>query len=128
MNIHAGLVVPSTLAALNLVRAPSRDSLFLKVAPGCITTTVFQNGRMQFYRRVVDVTLYEAVFPTVMYYQDKLGGKALEQLIVCGYDSDIRSSIGEVQEKLGLSAQRLGPGSVEDIFKPALGGVHCDAF
>lgn len=128
MNIHAGLVVSSTLAALNLFRAPSRDSLFLKVAPGCITTTVFQNGRMQFYRRVVDVTLYEAVFPTVMYYQDKLGGKALEQLIVCGYDSDIRSSIGEVQEKLGLSAQRLEPKSVEDIFKPALGGVHCDAF
>ena len=63
-----------------------------------------------------------------MYYQDKLGGKALEQLIVCGYDADIRSSIADLQDKLGLPAQRLEPKNVEDIFKPALGGVHCDAF
>lgn len=128
MDLHPGIVVPSTLAALNLFRPSTGDTLFLKVAPGCIATTVFQSGRMQFYRRVVDVSLYDAVYPTVMYYQDKLGGKALEQLIVCGYDSDIGSSFAEVQEKLGLSAQRLEPRSVEDIFKPALGGVHCEAF
>ncbi len=128
MDLHAGLVVPSTFAALNLFRAPPRDSLFLKIAPDCMTTTVFQQGRLQFYRRVVDATPYDAVYPTVMYYQDKLGGKAIEQLIVCGYDSDIRSSLAELQQKLGLSSQRLEPGNIEDIFKPALGGVHCDAF
>jgi len=128
MDLHAGLVVPSTLAALNLLPAPPGDTLFLKVAPDCITTTVFRHGRMQFYRRVVDVSLYDAVYPTVMYYQDKLGGSALERLVICGYDSDIRSSITELQEKLGLSAQRLDPKEIEDIFKPVLGGVHCDAF
>jgi Tfp pilus assembly PilM family ATPase len=127
MDLHAGVVVPSTLAALNLFRAPSTDSLFLKIAPSCITTTIFQNGRMQFYRRVVDVSPYEAVHPTLMYYQDKLGGKALEQLIVCGYDSDIRPSIAELQEKFGLVPQRLEPKPIDDIFKPALGGVHCVA-
>jgi type IV pilus assembly protein PilM len=128
MGLHAGIVVPSTLAALNLVRVPSNDCLFLKIAPACITTTIFKNGRIQFYRRVADLSPYEAVHPTLMYYQDKLGGTALEQLVVCGYDSDIRIYITELQEKLGIAAVRLDPKSVEDIFKPALGGVHCVAF
>jgi type IV pilus assembly protein PilM len=127
MDIHAGLVVPSTLAALNLFVPPPADSLFLKIAPGCITTTIFQHGRMQFYRRVVDASAYEAVYPTVMYYQDKLGGKALQQLVVCGYDADVRASLAELQDKLGLTPQRLEPKAVHDIFKPALGGVHCEA-
>jgi hypothetical protein len=127
MDIHAGLVLPSTLAALNLFVPPPADSLFLKIAPGCMTTTIFQHARMQFYRRVVDASAYEAVYPTVMYYQDKLGGKTLQQVVVCGYDSDMRDSIAELQEKLGVIPQRLEPKPVDDIFKPALGGVHCEA-
>jgi Tfp pilus assembly PilM family ATPase len=127
MDIHAGFVLPSTLAALNLYSPPPADSLFLKIAPGCITTTIFQKGRMQFYRRLVEVSAYEAAYPTVMYYQDKLGGNALGQLVVCGYDMDVRASIEELQDKLGLRPERLEPKGVEDIFKPALGGVHCEA-
>jgi type IV pilus assembly protein PilM len=125
LNLHAGLVMPSTLAVLNLLNAPEGDMMFLKIAPDCITTTVYQDRHMRFYRRVTDVvSLYDAVYPTVMYYQDKLGGHAFQHLFVCGYDSDIRLSVAEVQEKLGLFAQRLEPRSVDDIFKPALGAVH----
>ena len=125
LDLHAGLVMPSTLAALNLLNVPEGDLMFLKIAPDCITTTVFQDRQMRFYRRVTDVvSLYDAVYPTVMYYQDKLGGHSFQHLFVCGYDSDIRLSVAEVQEKLGLFAQRLEPRSVEDIFKPALGAVH----
>ena len=58
-----------------------------------------------------------------MYYQDKLGGSGLQHLFVCGYDSDL-PLLNEVQEKLGLSPQRIEPVSVDDIFKPALGSVH----
>ena len=118
--------MPSTLAALNLFIPPPADSLFLKIAPACITTSVFQQGRMQFYRRVVDVSAYEAVYSTLMYYEDKLGGNALGQLVVCGYDTDVRGSMQELQEKLGLRPDRLEPIAMEDIFKPALGGVHCE--
>ncbi len=127
MDIHAGFVLPSTLAALNLFTPPPADSLFVKIAPDCITTTIFQHGRMQFYRRVVDRSPYEAAYPTVMYYQDKLGGKAFGQLVVCSYDSDVRGSIDELQLKLDLRAEHLEPKAIEDIFKPALGGVHCEA-
>jgi hypothetical protein len=124
MDIHAGVVLPSTLAALNLLTPAAGDALFVKVAPDCITTTVFQNKRVQFYRRVTDVSLYDAVYPTLLYYQDKLGGKTFERLFVCGYDSDQRFSLDAIQERLGLTAQRLEPKSVDDIYKPALGALH----
>ena len=124
LDIHAGMVLPSTLAALNLFQAPSGDSLFLKVAPDCVTTTVFQNRRIQFYRRVTEVSLYDAAYPTVLFYQDKLGGTGLQHLFVCGYDFDIRTQLIELQEKLGLTPQRIEPMSIDDIFKPALGSVH----
>jgi type IV pilus assembly protein PilM len=125
LDIHAGMVLPSTLAAANLLNAPAGDSLFLKVTPECITTTVFKDGRMQFYRRIADASsLFDATYPTVMYYQDKLGGTGLRYLFVCGYDQDVRTMTSELQDKLGLTAQRIEPVSVDDIFKPALGSVH----
>jgi hypothetical protein len=124
LDIHAGTVLPSTLAALNVFTPPSGDALFVKVAPDCVTTTVFQGRRIQFYRRVTDTSLYDAIYPTVLYYQDKLGGNALQHLYVCGYDGDLQMSLEQIQEKLGLSAQRVEPKSVEDIYKPALGAIH----
>jgi len=125
LDIHAGMVVPSTLAALNLFNAPAGDSLVLKAAPDCVTTTIFKDGRIQFYRRVADASsLYDATYPTVMYYQDKLGGSRLQHLFVCSYDQDVRMSTSELQEKLGLAAQRIEPISLDDIFKPVLGSVH----
>jgi hypothetical protein len=124
LAIHAGMVLPSTLAALNLFTAPAGDALFVKIAPDCVTTTVFQNRRVQFYRRVTDVSLYDAVYPTVLYYQDKLGGTTFEQLFVCGYDADVSRSLLEIREKLGLSAERMAHESVDDIYVPALGAIH----
>ena len=106
------------------LRAPAGDSLVLKVSSDCVTTTVFKDQRIQFYRRITEASLYDASYPTVMYYQDKLGGTGLTNLFVCGYNSDIRLASIELQAKLGLSPQRLGPIDVTDIFKPALGSVH----
>jgi type IV pilus assembly protein PilM len=125
LDIHAGMVLPSTLAALNLLSAPAGDSLVLKAAPDCITTTIFKDGRIQFYRRIADASsIYDAVYPTVMYYQDKLEGTGLRNLYVCGYDQDLRKSMSEVQEKLGLAPQPIEPTTIDDIFKPVLGSVH----
>jgi type IV pilus assembly protein PilM len=127
LDIHPGIVMPSTLAALNLFTPEGGDSLFVKVAPDCITTTVFQGGRVQFYRRVTGVSLYDAIYPTVLYYQDKLGGQTIERLYVCGYDADLRPALDDVQGKLGLVPQRIEPKSVDDMYKPALGAIHLKA-
>lgn len=124
LDIHAGCVIPSTLASLNLFRAPKEDVLFVKTAPGCITTTIFQDGLPRFYRRVAEMPLYDAVFPTVMYYQDKLDGDGLRAISVCGYDLDLRRELSELETQLGVPVFELAPDGVEDIFKPALGAAN----
>lgn len=127
MGLHAGFVVPSTLAAMNLFHVPGEDTLFLKVAADCVTTTVFQNRRIRFYRKVSSASLYDAVYRTVLYYQDKLGGQAFSQMTVCAPDPAIRSSMADLQDRLNLRARRLEPVDIDDVFKPALGAVELSA-
>ena len=126
LGLHAGLVVPSTLATMNLY--PSRelvqqDALLVKIASESITTTIFQKDRPRFYRRVGRIPVYDAVYPTMMYYQDKLGGSTLASAMVCGYDKDPHAEISELQDKLGVPVKRLEPKTIDDIYKPALGAV-----
>ena len=53
LDIHAGYVIPSTIAAMNLHPAScpagsrAEDALFVKIAPDSIATTVFQNNRAE---------------------------------------------------------------------------------
>jgi type IV pilus assembly protein PilM len=127
MNLHAGYVVPSTLAAMNLAvsgAGGAGDVLFLKIAPDSITTTIFQDRRPRFFRRVGEMPLYDAVYPTVMYYQDKLGGRGFANVIVCGYDNELQGQMAELQERMGAPVTGLGPEQVEDIYKPALGAAN----
>jgi type IV pilus assembly protein PilM len=123
LGYEAGFVIPSTLAALNLFAVPDGDVLFLKIAPGCIATTIFRNGQAEFYRKVAETPLFDAIYPTLMYYQDKLSGSGLTGVTVCGYDMDIGPELSELEDRLHLPVQKLGPKAVDDIFKPVLGAV-----
>jgi len=123
LGYEAGFVIPSSLAALNLFSIPAGDVLFLKIAPGCIATTIFRNGQAEFYRKVAETPLFDAIYPTLMYYQDKLGGSGLTGVTVCEYDMDMASELSELQDRLHLPVQKLGPRSIDDIFKPVLGAV-----
>jgi type IV pilus assembly protein PilM len=124
LDIHAGYVVPSTVAAMSLQPAKAagirEDVLFVKIAPDSIATTVFQNQRPRFYRRVAEMPIYDAVYPTLMYYQDKLGGTTLASATVCGYDRVVHSEMDELEDKLGVPVRSMEPKNVEDIYKPAL--------
>jgi type IV pilus assembly protein PilM len=123
LDLHAGFVIPSTLAALNLFQVAPEDSLFVKIAPGSITTTVFQNQRPRFYRRVAETALYDAIYPTILYYQDKLGGLGFGSVTVCGYDADLNLAVADLRDKLGVPVRKAEPASIEDIYKPTLGAV-----
>jgi hypothetical protein len=123
VGLHAGFVIPSTLATLNLLRPSEEEILFVKVAPGSITTSVFRNQRLRFYRRVSEMPIYEAVYPTMLYYQDKLMGSGIQRIVVCGYEDNGRGVIAELLEKFGIPVYQLEPKSVDDIFKPTLGAV-----
>ncbi len=124
LDIHAGFVTPSTLAAMNLMPPPKDDTLFVKVAPDCVTTTIFQQGRISFYRRVAGLAVYESVYPTILYYQDKLGGSAFREIVVCGFGSGTPSIVADLQDKTGIPSRQLEPRKVDDIYKPTLGAVH----
>ena len=125
VGYHAGYVGPSTLGALNLLppAAAGEDTLFVKLCPEGVTTTVYQNGRPRFFRRVGNLPIYDAVYPTMMYYQDKLGGVQFAGAVVCGYNGDPRDEIYELQDKIGVPVRRMGPIGVDDIFKPVLGAL-----
>jgi type IV pilus assembly protein PilM len=128
LDIHAGYIVPSSVALMNLYpssTAGSRadDTLFIKIASDSVATTIFQSHRPRFYRRVTDMPLYDAVYPTMMYYQDKLGGHVLSNAMLCGYDKTLTLEMDELEDKLGLSVRSMGPNNVEDIYKPALGAT-----
>jgi type IV pilus assembly protein PilM len=123
LGYEAGFVIPSSLAALNLFAVPDGDVLFLKIAPGCIATTIFRNRQAEFYRKVAETPLFDAIYPTLMYYQDKLHGSGLTGVTVCGYDEDHDAELSELQDRLRLPVQKLGPRTVDDIFKPVLGAV-----
>jgi len=123
LGYEAGYVVPSSIAALNLFELAKGDVMFLKIAPGCISTMVFQNGRPEFYRKVPEMPLFDAIYPTLMYYQDKLRGKGLNSVTVCGYEGDLQLELTDLEHKLNVPVQKLGPKSIDDIFKPVLGAV-----
>jgi len=123
MGFEAGFVIPSSLAALNLFAVPAGDVLFLKIAPGCIATTIFRNGQAEFYRKVSETPLFDAIYPTLMYYQDKLNGSGLASVTVCGYEKELDDELSDLQGRMNVPVQRLGPKSVDDIFKPVLGAV-----
>jgi len=123
LGYEAGYVVPSSLAASNLYAPPKGDVIFMKIAPGCISTMVFQNGRPEFYRKVPEMPLYDAIYPTLMYYQDKLGGAGLASVTVCGYEGDLQLELKDLKNKLEIPVEKLGPNTIDDIFKPVLGAV-----
>ena len=122
-GLHAGLVLPSTLAALGLFPASGGDLLFVKKGPDVITTSILTDGKIRFYRKVAVQGLYEAAYPTFMYYQDKLGGAALTGVVLSGEDigPDERA---ELEQGLGMRAETLFSREIDDIFKPSLGALQ----
>ena len=77
---------------------------------------------MQFYRRVAEMPIYDAVYPTVLYYQDKLMGERIQRIVVCSYDNSL-ALLSELREKMSTPVHQVEPKNVPDVFKPALGAV-----
>lgn len=121
-GLHAGRVVPSTLAALGLFPETGGDWLFIHKGDTAVTTTILSGGQMLFYRKVPVLSLYEAAYPTFVYYQDKLSGAGLEGVVVCGEaDAD---EAAELEQGLGERADALYSAEIPDLFKPSLGALQ----
>lgn len=122
-GLHAGVVLPSTLAALGLIGKSDGDVMFVKKSATGITTSVLVGGNMRFYRKVPLQPLYEAVYPTFVYYQDKSLGSGLSQVVQCGEDVD-PDEVAELEQGLGVRCETLLSADIEDVFKPALGALQ----
>lgn len=131
LGLRPGVVSPSTLSALNLLNIdrPAADVLFVKVSRVSVVTSILRNGMLRFYRKAVRPdSLEQAVYPTLMYYKDKLamasnGGlpSGFSEMILC---SEIDEDLRAVTPKLGLAARPLYSAGLEDIYKPALGALQ----
>lgn len=128
LGIHPGVVVLSTLAALNLLDgdSPVDEALFVKSSRAAIVTTIVKGGRLRFYRRLPrPVSLEDAIYPTLMYYQDKLGegaGGGIGEVILCSETGD-GDDVAACGDRLGVRPRPLHPAGVRDAYKPALGAL-----
>ena len=131
LGLHPGVVTPSTLSALNLLNIDrlASDALFVKVNRVSVVTSILRNGTLRFYRKVVRPdSLEQAIYPTLMYYQDKLAetsndgsASGFKEMTLC---SEIDEYVGSTTRKLGLAVRPLYSAGLEDIYKPALGALQ----
>ncbi len=120
VGLHAGVLSPSTTSSLNLLPDATGDVLFIKKSPASVTTSIMMGGTLRFYRRVALGPLYDAVYPTLMYYQDRLGGSGLGEGIICGEGIN-ESEQEELGSRIGVRIGRLHSSELGDVYKPALG-------
>jgi type IV pilus assembly protein PilM len=86
-NFHPGLVMPSSLAALQLFRAPG-VGMFARLAGNVLTVVVTRAGRLRLYRCLeiespTDWELLSVLQPTFAFVEDEIG-QPVDQLSVCG--------------------------------------------
>lgn len=129
---NAGVVVPSTLAALGQVDA-SVPTLVIKVDPGTTSVTIVDNQKLVLLRTLDNpaganpetTNLAEDVYPSLVFYQDTYG-RNVERILVGGRASgdQLNMSLAEVSgiraQEL-VSASRVGTAAGPD--RAALAGV-----
>ena len=72
-----------------------------------------------------EMPLYDAVYPTMMYYQDKLGGTHLSSAMSADTTRIFSQRWRNLQIRLRVPVRRMEPKTIEDIYKPALGAAVC---
>ncbi len=110
----AGVVLPSSLAALGLVEGQA-PTLMLKVDPHSITVAAAQNAELRLMRtldnphgeQVSASELAEAVLPSIMFFEDTFGAR-IERVLVTGAAS-IRELGPMLHEHIGARVEELAP-------------------
>ena len=130
IDLHPSIVSPSTIAALNLINGVSLtgDVLFVKLTGISVVTSILIDGKLCFYRKLRrEGSLESAIYPTLMYYQDKLnaasGGQGIREMIVCDDDAS-SADTARVARQLKLSVRPYFSPVIDDFYKPALGALQ----
>lgn len=84
-GVQPGVVAPASFGLLRLVPGGSGDRLLVHAAAGYNTAAIVQDGNLALYRSQpgdLDTDLTDLVHRTAMYYEDRLGGGGLAQVLL----------------------------------------------
>jgi len=108
-----GLVLPSTLAALNGVDA-DRPTLLVKADGNFISVAIVDDNQVIFYR-MLDVvsgrtgaTIADQVYPSIVFFEDNYSSK-IERIILCSV-SDTEELNQALKEQTGVKPETLDSG------------------
>jgi type IV pilus assembly protein PilM len=128
-----GVVMPSTLAALQLVDG-SRPTLVVKVAPGAMSVVILNNDDVLLFRTVESNTsaldpaqLADEIYPSLVFFQDTYGMKV--ERVLLGGVPNTREFAPALEGAAGVKIQELVSSSLvssdanASAHRPTLGGI-----
>jgi type IV pilus assembly protein PilM len=109
-GLNPGLVVPSGIAALNLLE-PSGLSVIAKLTGNVLTVMVTDKGRLRLVRclELTESSVAEVaadLYPTFVFVEDNLGAKA-EKLLLCGFGGMLQEARRRFSEELGIEVDTV---------------------
>jgi type IV pilus assembly protein PilM len=115
IGAHAGIVDLATFSVINAVLAGSpprpADWLLIHVAGGYASIAILRGAHIIFFRNRAaegDGTLSDLVHQTAMYYEDRLGGRGFDRVMLAGGTSGTTRAATELEHARRSLQDRLG--------------------
>ena len=111
-----GVVVPASLALLNLVLAgahesvPSGDRLLVHAAAGYNSVALLRGGALALFRNQAGeqpADLTNLVHRTAMYYEDRLGGAGIRQVLLATERGDVEELVAQLAAAVAAPVEPL---------------------
>ena len=111
-----GVVIPASLALFNLALAgahgavPSRDRLLVHAAAGYNSVALLRGGALDLFRnqagdQAADLT--NLVHRTAMYYEDRLGGAGIRQVLLATERADVEALVAQLAAAVAAPVEPL---------------------
>ncbi len=139
LGIHVGYITLASFAAFELVRRQDpelqeKSVLFLKVRPFNVSSLIAQKGAVVFFRNIdresgatsgavnaasgdigtPEISLYDEIHPSLMYYQDKLGSSTMDRIYISQLDDPDSEALASLSERSGSPVSSL---DVSNLFQ-----------
>ena len=114
LGLHPGLVDLATLSVVHLfasIDPPAGDWLVVHVRPDYLAVAIMRGDHLIFFRNRPEgdgESLNEVVHQTAMYYQDRLGGKGFQRVLLGGTGATaLEVARHNMEHRLGLSVEAI---------------------
>jgi type IV pilus assembly protein PilM len=139
VNLHAGVVLSSTLAAMALVGG-EKPVLLMRISGSCLTSAILRDGVLCAYRctelpasgsELTPKILLDEVFPVAAYYQDSWN-ESVQNVLVAGLGSRLPEFVGLLEAEFqcavaallgSAEARHVLPASASTLVREELEGL-----